>query len=57
MSFSDFKQTTKHAYEYGKPPAELAGVDGLVTAAIKALKACQGDGTVVILGVCPLGAP
>lgn len=55
--FSDGKATSKHTYEYGKPPAALAGLDKMMAAAMAGLKSCKGDETVVILGACPMDLP
>ena len=55
--FSDGKVTSKHNYEYGKPPLALLDIDQLVFTAIKGLQACKGDDTVVVQVPCPLEQP
>ncbi len=57
LTFSDGSATSKHTYEFGKPPAALTGLDQLMAVAQAGLKNCQGDATVVVQGVCPISQP
>lgn len=55
--FSDGVTSSKHSYPFGKPPAALAPIDKLLSAAMAGLTVCKGDETVVVLGSCPLDQP